>query len=211
MTLYLQEENLSISPQTTKGQRTRNNILNCARKVFARSGYVTLRMSDVADESKVSMGALYRYFKNKEDLFINLVGDIHEKMFFASRAHGYNFEKEPFKALLEANRGYLTLYHENRDVIRALIEAGTVDERFRDVWWQMRTRHVDRFVFALKKSHGIESVEGIPARIIVESMASLVEQCAYTWFAQEALNKETISVETATKVVTRIWHQTFFN
>ena len=37
------------------------------------------------------MGALYRYFKNKDDLFINLIGDIHEKMYLASRAQGYDF------------------------------------------------------------------------------------------------------------------------
>ena len=143
MQALTREENSSITPQTTKGQRTRKKILNCARKVFARAGYVTLRMSDVAEESGVSMGALYRYFQNKDDLFVNLIGDIHEQMFSASRAPEHDFAADPYQALLAANRGYMTHYHENRDVMRALIEAGTVDERFRDVWWQMRTRHID--------------------------------------------------------------------
>ena len=204
------EENSSITPQTTKGQRTRKNILNCARKVFARAGYVTLRMSDVAEESGVSMGALYRYFQNKDDLFVNLIGDIHEQMFSASRASEHDFAADPYQALLAANRGYLKHYHENRDVMRALIEAGTVDERFRDVWWQMRRRHIDRFVYALKTSHGIETVSGVSVRTVVESMASLVEQSAYTWFAQEELNDKPISVETAAQVVTRVWYRTFF-
>tara|TARA_B100000949_G_C14161789_1_gene399441 strand:+ start:29 stop:694 length:666 start_codon:yes stop_codon:yes gene_type:complete len=211
MQALTRDENTSISPQTTKGQRTRKNILNCARKVFARAGYVTLRMSDVAEESGVSMGALYRYFQNKDDLFVNLIGDIHEQMFQASRAPEHDFAVAPYQALLAANRGYMTHYHENRDVLRALIEAGTVDERFRDVWWQMRTRHIDRFVYALKTSHGIKTISGIPVRTIVESMASLVEQSAYTWFAQEDLNTEPISVETAAQVVTRVWYRTFFD
>ncbi len=200
MQALTREENSSINPQTTKGQRTRKNILNCARKVFARAGYVTLRMSDVAEESGVSMGALYRYFQNKDDLFVNLIGDIHEQMFSASRAPEQDFAADPYQALLVANRGYLKHYHENRDVMRALIEAGTVDERFRDVWWQMRRRHIDRFVYALKTSHGIETVSGVSVRTVVESMASLVEQSAYTWFAQEELNDKPISVETAAQV-----------
>jgi AcrR family transcriptional regulator len=210
MQALTREENSSITPQTTKGQRTRKNILNCARKVFARAGYVTLRMSDVAEESGVSMGALYRYFQNKDDLFVNLIGDIHEQMFSASRAPEQDFAADPYQALLAANRGYLKHYHENRDVMRALIEAGTVDERFRDVWWQMRRRHIDRFVYALKTSHGIETVSGVSVRTVVESMASLVEQSAYTWFAQEELNDKPISVETAAQVVTRVWYRTFF-
>lgn len=210
MQALTREENSSINPQTTKGQRTRKNILNCARKVFARAGYVTLRMSDVAEESGVSMGSLYRYFQNKDDLFVNLIGDIHEQMFSASRAPEQDFAADPYQALLAANRGYLKHYHENRDVMRALIEAGTVDERFRDVWWQMRRRHIDRFVYALKTSHGIETVSGVSVRTVVESMASLVEQSAYTWFAQEELNDKPISVETAAQVVTRVWYRTFF-
>ncbi len=210
MQALTREENSSINPQTTKGQRTRKNILNCARKVFARAGYVTLRMSDVAEESGVSMGSLYRYFQNKDDLFVNLIGDIHEQMFSASRASEHDFAANPYQALLAANRGYLKHYHENRDVMRALIEAGTVDERFRDVWWQMRRRHIDRFVYALKTSHGIETVSGVSVRTVVESMASLVEQSAYTWFAQEELNDKPISVETAAQVVTRVWYRTFF-
>ena len=210
MQALTREENSSITPQTTKGQRTRKNILNCARKVFARAGYVTLRMSDVAEESGVSMGALYRYFQNKDDLVVNLIGDIHEQMFSASRASEHDFAADPYQALLAANRGYLKHYHENRDVMRALIEAGTVDERFRDVWWQMRRRHIDRFVYALKTSHGIETVSGVSVRTVVESMASLVEQSAYTWFAQEELNDKPISVETAAQVVTRVWYRTFF-
>ena len=77
------------------------------------------------------------------------------------------------------NRVYLAHYHKNRDVIRALIEAVTVDNRFRDVWWQMRTRHVDRFVHALKNSHKIESVDRVQARTVAESMAPLLEQSAF--------------------------------
>ena len=205
------EDRSSFQPQTTKGKRTRSKILSCARKVFGRDGYVTLRMSDVADESGVSLGALYRYFKNKDDLFLNLIGDIHEHLFQSSRAGHHDFATDPYRTLLEANRGYLSHYYEYRDVMRVLMEAVSVDVRFRDFWWQMRNRHVERFVYALKKKHGIESVNGVSSRIIVESMASLVEQSAYTWFAQEELNAEPISVETAAKVLTRIWFRVFFD
>ena len=198
------------TPATKKGKRTRTHILNCSRKVFSAAGYLTLRMSDVAVESGVSMGALYRYFQNKDDLFINLIGDIHEKLFQSSRAPGHDFATDPYNALLAANRGYLSHYYENRDIMRTLIEAGTVNDHFRDKWWEMRIMHVDRFAHVLKTSHGIENIDDVPVRTIVESMFSMVEQSAYIWFAQEDLNTENISVETAAKVVTRIWYLTFF-
>ena len=198
-------------PTTPKGRRTRNRLLASARIVLARNGYVALKMIDVADEAGVSLGALYRYFRNKEDLFGALVGGIHEALFEASRAPGGELATDPRGALLEANRGYLSLYSENRDVMRALIEASTVDKRFRDVWWAMRNRHIDRFVGNLEAKCGIRMVDGVPARLVAEAMAAMVEQCAYVWFAQEEqLNEHPVAVDDAARIVTRIWHDAFF-
>ena len=198
-------------PITPKGRRTRSRLLASGRTVLARNGYVALKMIDVAEEAGVSLGALYRYFRNKEDLFRALVDGIHEALFEASRAPNKNLATDPKGALLEANRGYLSLYSQNRDVMRALIEASTVDERFRNVWWAMRNRHVDRFVGALETKYGIRVVDGVPARLVAEAMAAMVEQCAYVWFAQEEpLNEHPISVDDAARIVTRIWHDAFF-
>ncbi len=43
-------------------------IINATRKVFAEKGYHNATMADVAKEIGVSKGALYSYFKSKEEL-----------------------------------------------------------------------------------------------------------------------------------------------
>ena len=63
--------------------------------MLARNGYVDLKMVDVAEEAGVSLGALYRYFRNKEDLFRVLVDGIHEALFEASRAPNKQLETDP--------------------------------------------------------------------------------------------------------------------
>lgn len=204
------EPNMGEIPVTPKGRRTRAGILNAARKVFARHGYVGMRMADVAAEAKLSMGALYRYFKNKEDLFANLIEDIHEVLLNSSRALHTDFRTDPYAALLEANRGYLEHYYENRDVMRAFFEAMTVDERYRKIWWTMRAHHVERFVHSLKKDHGITEIDGVNVTVITEAMASMVEQSAYCWYAQEELYAEHLPIDVATKAVTVAWYQAFF-
>ena len=206
----VQNINMEVFPVTPKGKRTRTMILNSARKVFAKHGYVGMRMSDVATRTKLSMGALYRYFENKEDLFANLIEDIHEVLLEASRTIHADFHSDPYAALMEANRGYLEHYYENRDVMRAFFEAMTVDERYRKIWWTMRSHHVERFVYSLKKYHGITEVNGVDATVITEAMASMVEQSAYCWYAQEELYVDHLPLDIASKVVTIIWHQAFF-
>ena len=49
-------------------RQKRRQILRAAIAVFARSGYHTSRVSDVAKEAGVAYGLVYHYFGSKEDL-----------------------------------------------------------------------------------------------------------------------------------------------
>ena len=54
---------------TTDAQREKRRlILRAAITVFARSGYHTSRVADVAKEAGVAYGLVYHYFGSKEDL-----------------------------------------------------------------------------------------------------------------------------------------------
>jgi AcrR family transcriptional regulator len=46
----------------------REEILQAAVRVFARKGYHTCRVSDIAREAGVAHGLLYHYFRSKEDV-----------------------------------------------------------------------------------------------------------------------------------------------
>jgi AcrR family transcriptional regulator len=197
---------MSATPITPKGRKTRQRLLGAARRVIKRDGYVALRMGDVATDAKVSLGALYRYFENKDDLFLSLIGDIHKELYEASRARTQNFRSDPFATLVESNEGYLVHYYANRDIMRAFIEATTVDTRVCDMWWWMRQRHVDRFVSALKRDFNVSEVDGVSTRIIAEALAAAVEQSAYVWYARESRNKKMLPVPTAAKVLARLWY-----
>lgn len=197
-------------PTTPKGRRTRSQILDAARTIFARDGFVNARMADIAAEAGLSMGAVYRYFENKEDVFENLIADVHEELYESSRARGHHFAEEPFAALFEANFAYLQHYSTHRDVMRVLIEASTVDQRFREIWWKMRSRHARRFTQAMHDAFGVTDIDGIETAIAADAMTCLVEQVAYVWYAHAAINDREVPLEQATETVTRAWYRLFF-
>src|SRR5699024_5289332 len=114
---------MTIQPTTPKGRRTRDHLVNAGRAVFAREGYVHARMGDVVEEAEISMGGLYRYFKNKEDLFAQVIADLHERLFQASRPVTTSLKDDAQLALYESNFGYLRIYLENCGVMRAFIQA----------------------------------------------------------------------------------------
>ena len=199
---------MATEPTTPKGRRTRASILDAASKVFTRDGYVDARMSDVALQAGLSLGGLYRYFENKEDLFGSVIADIHEELFRRSRSVT-PISDDPEAALLEANLGYLEHYRANSGVMRAFIEATTVEQRFTTIWWTMRERHVARFVHATENDSRVQ-LGGLDATTAARCMASLVEQTAYTNFAHAALNTAPSDVETVARIVTKAWYRTFY-
>ena len=61
-------------------QRIREDILEAALAVFARSGYHNATVEEIARQSGYSTGSLYNYFKNKQDVFTTLVRGVVERM-----------------------------------------------------------------------------------------------------------------------------------
>jgi TetR/AcrR family transcriptional regulator, fatty acid metabolism regulator protein len=50
----------------------RRTILDAAVRVFARQGFHTCRVSDIADEAGVAYGLVYHYFSSKEEILDTL-------------------------------------------------------------------------------------------------------------------------------------------
>ncbi len=58
-------------------------IISAAIKVFAKKGFFTARISDIAKEAKVADGTIYIYFNNKYDILLSIfeeeIGKIFDK------------------------------------------------------------------------------------------------------------------------------------
>ncbi len=70
----------ALSKSALRRQRERENryqtIYEAAERLFAKQGYHKTSMEQVADRAEVSVGTVYFYFKNKEDLLIHLIDAI---------------------------------------------------------------------------------------------------------------------------------------
>lgn len=55
-------------------KETKKRLLECAMKEFSEKGYMKASLRNICKEAGVTTGALYFFFKDKEDLFGNLVG-----------------------------------------------------------------------------------------------------------------------------------------
>ncbi|MBB6453337.1 AcrR family transcriptional regulator [Salirhabdus euzebyi] len=62
-------------------QQKRNLILDCAMECFAVNGYQESTIDDIVAKSGMSKGAVYNYFKSKDDIYLTLLDRNTEKTF----------------------------------------------------------------------------------------------------------------------------------
>lgn len=60
---------------------TKERILECAKEEFLCNGFSQANIREIAANAKVTTGALYNHFKNKEILFDALVGQVAKELY----------------------------------------------------------------------------------------------------------------------------------
>lgn len=64
---------MGIAERKEREKRQRKElILEAARKLFQERGFLNVTISDLAEAAELSIGTLYLYFKNKDDIYAGL-------------------------------------------------------------------------------------------------------------------------------------------
>jgi AcrR family transcriptional regulator len=72
-----------MSPRPNVTDERTSQIITAAEDVFTKKGFAEARMDDIAEETGLSKGTLYNYFKSKDDLIIAILDRIFQREFRA--------------------------------------------------------------------------------------------------------------------------------
>lgn len=119
----------------TENKETRKNLLECAKKEFLEKGYMKASLRNICKDAGVTTGALYFFFKDKEDLFGALV-------------------EEPLRQLYAVMEEHYAAEMRNEDQVAQLELADDGDlEASREIIRRMYANR-DTFLLLLTKSQG---------------------------------------------------------
>jgi len=119
-------------------------LLDAARQEFSENGYEAARTPRVAQRAGVSVGTLYRYFQDKQDLLVKLTEDLVEMdestiMQPASAAMGLS----PQQVFMDGLARYLDVLASQRDILKTFLEASYQDPEFMRMSWRWEFRAVE--------------------------------------------------------------------
>ena len=157
-------------------------IVDAAIRVFARSGYYSSRVSDIAREAGIASGTIYLYFKTKEEILVTL---FREKMaeFVTFVRREIADETDPETRLRRLVRLHFTVLEQNPE----LAEVVQVELRQGHKFFRGASAHEVSAYFELIGSILDDGVAAgrfqrdLPVKVATKMLFGAMDQVATSW------------------------------
>ncbi len=165
-------------------RRTRRKLIDAAATVFVRKGFHDTQIGDIVAQANLGQGTFYRYFKNKHDIYENLLDDFVARLmdgFSEMSLNPPNDINEYRDACIKGYGRFAETIMENRQMALMLLrETPAINEYFE----QKMSRLIGQFAGLARfyLDHAIKSgyVRPCNSRIVAELLVGgglrLVEQ-----------------------------------
>lgn len=188
-------------PRTQRGERTRAKLINAARTVFERDGYLDARLADITTEAGTAAGSFYTYFTNKDEIFAAVLKEAEDEMLHPHVSEMTDRD-DPVAVIEASNRAYLTSYQRNAKLMALLEQVAAIDPAFR----QIRKRRGDAFVKRNARSIRDLQIRGLAdpeldPMLAASALSSLVSRTAYAVY----VGGDNWDLDELVTTLTRLW------
>jgi AcrR family transcriptional regulator len=190
------------APASARGARTRTALVEAAREVFERDGFLAARITDITALAGVAAGSFYTYFTDKEDVFAAVMGEVQEEMLHP-KLREITDSDDPVAVIESANRAYLAAYRRNARLMALMEQVTHIDPAFRALRMQRVRAFEQRNAAAIRalQQRGLATASLDP-RLAARSLSAMVSRVAYLRYVQGYGSE---SAETLVRTLTGLW------
>ncbi|HEX4432235.1 MAG TPA: TetR/AcrR family transcriptional regulator [Frankiaceae bacterium] len=174
-------------PRSRKGAATRLRLLNAAKVVFERDGFLDARIVDIAETAQLAPGSFYHYFDAKEQIFRE-VAQAQEERLTAPADDGpepLSPHDSPWERIRRANRRYLERYRDEAALMGVIEQVSRYDEPVNAARMATMKHFVERAERAVLRlqTEGLVDKRLNPA-IAADALGAMVARFAELWLVQ---------------------------
>ncbi|WP_045878135.1 TetR/AcrR family transcriptional regulator [Pseudofrankia sp. DC12] len=187
--------------RTSRGRQTHDQLLDAARVVFERDGFLRARVADICDEAGTSHGSFYTYFVSKEEIFRKVVDSVEVDLLTVDPAPT---DADPVERIRAANEHYLRSYAANAGIMRVIHQVATIDAEV----WRIRTQRQNAFAQTIERRIRALQQDGVADPAVQPEYAAQALGGMVAHFAELLFNSRDpvgLDVQTATDELTRLW------
>jgi AcrR family transcriptional regulator len=174
-------------PRSRKGVQTRIRLLNAAKEIFERDGFLEARIVDIAETAQLAPGSFYHYFDSKEQIFRE-VAQAQEERLTAPADDGsapLPAADSPWERIRRANRRYLERYRDEAALMGVIEQVSRYDEPVNEARMSTMKHFVERAergVLRLQQE-GLVDPRLDPA-LAADALGAMVARFAELWLVQ---------------------------
>jgi len=166
--------------------RTRARLVDAAKKVFERDGFLEARIVDIAETAQIAPGSFYHYFDSKQQIFREVARAQEERLAAPADdpASGLG-DATPWDRVRRANRLYLQRYRDEAAIMGVIEQVSRYDPQVNAARMATMKHFVGRAERAIRRLQR----DGLVDRRIKPSMAAdalgaMVARFAELWLVQ---------------------------
>ncbi|MGX5653929.1 TetR/AcrR family transcriptional regulator [Geodermatophilus nigrescens] len=176
----VQQERREAGPLTGKGQARKAALLDAARRVFEKRGFLDTRVADIVAEARVAQGTFYTYFDSKDAVFQAVATGVVGEMLVALRADTH--AGTPYERAHAAMERFVDAYRPRARIIALVEQVGTFTPELKHLRLQVREAFVERAArgIAHQQEAGIADKSLDPV-LTAEVLGAMVDHTCYVW------------------------------
>lgn len=193
----------AATPHSRKGAETRARLVDAAKDVFEKTGFLDARISDIAKRAGLSHGSFYHYFDSKEQIFRE-VAEAQEANLTAPPEDGHDGDDPTeFERLRRANRRYLERYRDNGKIMGVIEEVSRYDSHVNEARMLRQKHFADRAEKSIRhlQDEGMADT-AIDPEIAALALGSMVARVAELWLVEGWADYD---LDDVTDQLTRLW------
>jgi len=165
-----------------RSEDKRKRILEAASRVFARRGYFTARVADIAKRAGVADGTIYLYFRSKEDILVSLFEEVMSEHVVKGRQEIATLTGAA-ERLQAIAAHHLRLLGENEDLAVVfqveLRQSTKFMERFTGSWFG---DYLDLLTGVIEQGQREGTVRSdLPARLAAKAFYGMLDEMVTSW------------------------------
>ncbi|WP_329134417.1 TetR/AcrR family transcriptional regulator [Streptomyces sp. NBC_01476] len=193
----------TVGGRKARSAETEAALKEAAKRVFARTGYLKAKITDITAEAGRAAGSFYSHFGSKEQLLEALLVD----MLAAGDERVEESDHSPDFSDPAAVRWHVAAYWRfvsaNRAVVTALYQAAMVDEHFSERLRLLLEPNLHDIADHLEHIRGSGGeLPGDPL-VVASAMTSLMSQFAFTWLLGSPPGRRELTEQEAVDTLTR--------
>ncbi len=192
-------------PRSLKGARTRARLVEAAKEVFEKHGFLEARISDIAQQAGLAHGSFYHYFESKEEVFREVAESVEERLSapMAGVILDPASDATPQERIREALRLFLESYRREAKIMGVIEQMARHDKAVSALRAKRHERYSQQVAASIRdlQRHGLAD-PGLDPAIAAAALGSITSRFPEMWLVQRDV---TCGFDQAVDQLTRIF------